>query len=247
MGRGDHDLAFEQLVPPPPLSWTAELLDTCEELYQTQIVPGDARLLGSEQLRGIPVWIFLEFLTKQRGLLVHGSNRADIDIFEPRVAGDTFAGGEVPKVYATSSGIAALFYAILDRKRLWELPCVPAMTVIYAPWVEHGHRREGFWFTVDHRALPYAPWRAGTVYVLPHGSFTADYQEVQWYSLTAVRPMARLRVMPEDFPLLHEVRGIDWFEDARRRLTGAPFRDDPLLYPAQAHRSSEGEPNSGAT
>ncbi|HEU0055076.1 MAG TPA: hypothetical protein VFQ39_17940 [Longimicrobium sp.] len=108
------------------------------------------------------------------------------------------------------------------------------MNMIHANWEEDGEPREGFWFVIDHRALPHSPWQEGTVYLLPRGPFVADHREMQWYATTAVDPLARIAVAAEDFPLLGEVRGIDWFEDARRGTVGAPFRGDPLLYPAEA-------------
>jgi hypothetical protein len=226
-----HGLVFEQLVPHPPLPYTPDLLARCEACFDRHVAPGDGRVLEPEALREIPVWVFLDYLVRHRGMLVHGSGRSDIESFEPRVTRDTFAGGEIPKIYAASSGVMAMFYAILDGERLWELPCLPARNVLYVRWTDNGEGKEGYWFTIDHRAVPYAPWRAGTMYVLPREPFTPDYQEMQWYSTTAVRPLVRISVRPEDFPLLHEVRGADWFEDARREVAGAPFRDDPVLYP----------------
>ena len=55
-----------------------------------------------------------------------------------------------------------------------------------------------------------------------------------------MRLLARIDVVPGDFPLLGEVRGIDWFEDARRGPEGAPFRGDPALYPPPASPSPKG-------
>ena len=83
-------------------------------------------------------------------------------VTRPRVTRDTFDGGEIPKIYAASSGLMAMFYAILDGERLWELPCLPGRSALCVRWTENGERKEGYWFTIDYRAIPYAPWRAGT-------------------------------------------------------------------------------------
>jgi hypothetical protein len=224
-------LALEQLVPSPEIDWKDEVLSQCADVYRSSVLPADGRHISNEDLGGLPAWVCLEYLVSRCQLLMHGSNEAELEEFTPRRAGDTFVGGEVPKVYAAASGLMAIFFAIVDRRRLWDLPCVPAINAIHATWKSGDEKRQGYWFVVDHRALPHQPWRKGTVYILPRGSFETDYKGMQWYSLQPVRPLARLEVKPEDFPLLHEIRGIDWFEDARRGILGAPFRDDPLLYP----------------
>lgn len=90
---------------------------------------------------------------------------------------------------------------------------------------------DGLWFVVDCRALPYRPWRSGTVYILPRAPFRDEHRGMQWSSPHPVRPLARIGVGPGDFPLLDQVYGLDFAEDHRRANAGIPWRGDPAVYP----------------
>ncbi|MBX3010241.1 MAG: hypothetical protein KF832_01995 [Caldilineaceae bacterium] len=90
-------------------------------------------------------------------------------------------------------------------------------------------------FSVSATALPTQPWRRGTVYLLPHHTFTAQpavavgstqVYIAQLVSLVPVQPLAKLTVTPADFPFLSQVRGHDdqrLHEYATAMQTGAPW------------------------
>ena len=93
-------------------------------------------------------------------------------------------------------------------------------------------------FSISKSALALQPWRTGTVYLLPRQTFVAQppvpfhdsqVQIAQLVSLVSVQPLAKLTVMPNDFPFLNEIRGHD---DQRLQAyatamqTGAPWPDD---------------------
>jgi hypothetical protein len=68
------------------------------------------------------------------------------------------------------------------------------------------------------QALKQQPWRPGTVYLLPAGTFELQprmrvgdvlVQPAQWASPLPVTPVAKLAVQPEDFPFLDQIRGHD--------------------------------------
>lgn len=223
-------LALDELVPPPPVQWDQSTLALCERAYARWVEPGNGGAIPREALPVAP-WIFLEYLVKHQEVLLHGASHSDFEVIEPRRASDNLKGGDQVKLHAASSGIHAAFYAIVDRQRLVEVPCIPVMHPVYATWECRGESREGFWFALDHRALPFQPWRAGCVYVLPREPFTDEYRRMQWATPGSVRPLARLEFRPEDFPLLHEVRGLECFEEARRGVEGFPWRGDPRVYP----------------
>ncbi|HEU0055077.1 MAG TPA: hypothetical protein VFQ39_17945 [Longimicrobium sp.] len=90
-------LALDQLVPPPPVAWTPDLLARCDAVFAAHVAPARGELVARAALDGVPPWIFLEYAVKRRGLLAHGSNRADIARFEPKAARDHYAGGEVAR------------------------------------------------------------------------------------------------------------------------------------------------------
>jgi hypothetical protein len=75
-----------------------------------------------------------------------------------------------------------------------------------------------YYFSVSRDALPQRPWRTGYLYFLPAecfveqspGPYAGQTARVpQLASPVAVRPFARLRVAPGDFPFLPHMRGHD--------------------------------------
>lgn len=222
----------EQLTPLPLLpddEWThhacAQLIADCGS--------GPAPVRIPDAAFTMPKWMFVEHAVRRHGFLVHGSANPDIAVFEPRVAHDNLVGGDQPRVYAASSGVLAGFYAVIDRPRLDELPVVPALINLYVPPRDDGVV-DSFLFALDWRALPWAPWRRGTVYLLPRESFTADHHDEQWYSPTPVVPRLAVAVGPENWPLLDQVRGLDVLAFLRRcnsSLAGCPWWPDPMIYP----------------
>ena len=83
---------------------------------------------------------------------------------------------------------------------------------------------------VSEAALARRPWRSGTVYLLPGGSFEAQpplavgdvaVEPAQAASPVPVRPAAKLAVDPGDFPFLAQVRGHD-DEQLRARMAADP-------------------------
>ena len=231
-------LALHELVAPPPIRWDDATLAACDAAYHRWVAPG-GNVLIPRDAAGVAPWIFLEYLVHHGGCLMHGSARDDIEVFEPRAAHDNLADGDTAKVHAASSGVTAIFYAIIDRPRLLEIPCVPAFSTVQAPREADGETRDGFWFVLDHRALPYRPWRNGTVYVLPRAPFHDEHRGMQWSSPHPVQPLARIHVGPDDFPLLEHVYGMDFAEDHRRSnagIPGFPWRGDPAVYPDPRYR-----------
>lgn len=226
---------FDQLIPLPPLPADDATLRVCEALFARYVASGAGALISNDAF-DVPKWVFLEHLVKRHGMLVHGSTNPDIAVFEPRASQDNLVGGDMPRVYAASSGVLAGFYAVVDRARLDELTVVPALNNLYVPRRgPRGDLIERFQFALDYRALPHFPWRTGTVYILSRDTFTADHDGEQWFSEQPVRPSAKVSLAPEEWPLLHQVRGVDFIAMLRRfeqGLAGMPWWGDPAIYPA---------------
>ena len=161
-----------------------------------------------------PTWQFLCHLADRHGLALHGSGDPDIHMFEPRQPHDLTAFGNQRAVYAAGDGIWAMFFAIVDRPRVASIAnaCIRIGAQGQEPGPPH------YVFSVSESALPSRPWRTGTVYVLPRDSFVQQAPmrlgDVEAHiphlaSFEPVRPLARVRVAPEDFPFLDQVRGLD--------------------------------------
>jgi hypothetical protein len=166
------------------------------------------------------------YLVSRHPVLLHGSDNGEIEEFEPRRRGfDTNPHGNIMGVYATNDGIWPIFFAILDHSvyrgmmnnGVWyetgesqevDFPaddCSPTTL---------GEARKWYWFSLNQEMLPKRPWREGTIYVLPRDTFeqlrfTSGTLVAEWASREPVRPLAKIRVQPEDFPFLDRVHGHD--------------------------------------
>ncbi|MEJ2358185.1 MAG: hypothetical protein P8Y13_08905, partial [Deinococcales bacterium] len=90
-----------------------------------------------------------------------------------------------------------------------------------------------YYFSLSHGA-PAEPWRAGVVYVLPPEGFERQLPdrigdrpvlEPHFARQTPVRPLAKVRVRPDDFPFLGRVARHD------RERVDARSAEEPFGFP----------------
>jgi AraC-like DNA-binding protein len=229
------EAAFDQLVPLPALTWGERTVTTCEQLYHRYVRPATGEWIPDSVFCDLPKWVFLEYLVKRCDVLAQGVNYPDSTHLKPMLASRSILGWDRLRVYAYSSGLAAMFFAILDRERLQALDATPITTTLYIPYEDAaGQACEGFHYGVDYRALPHAPWRRGTIYLVPKAAFAPDYQQIVWFSAQPVRPLAQLNIIPWEWPLLDQVRGTDmraniqWHNNGE---PGYPWLGNPNIYP----------------
>jgi hypothetical protein len=179
-------------------------------------------------------WQFLCGLADCREIAFHGTGDPNIESFEPREPIDFAPFGHQKAVFATSDPIWAMFYAIVDRDR-YELTlnngCILLMDAEGRPGPPH------YYFSITRSELHRRPWRTGYVYFLtaesfveqPAGPYAGNVARVpQLASPVAVTPFARLRVAPNDFPFLAQIRGHEddrLAEYARAVMAAAPWPD----------------------
>ena len=159
-----------------------------------------------------PAWTYLTWLGEAKGLMLHGSAHPAIDVFTPCSPNDRSpdAFSKQRAVFATTDGIWAIFYAILARGG------APFSFLNAALQFGDGDGRWSpmhYYFSLSHGA-PAEPWRPGVVYVLPAEGFEQQppdrigdrpVLEPHFARRTPVRPLAKVRVRPEDFPFLDRV------------------------------------------
>lgn len=179
-------------------------------------------------------WQFLCHIADHRDIALHGSGEPKIELFEPRQSNDLNDFGNQKAVYAAADGLWAMFFAIVDRERVASISnaCVRLADeagAIHGPY---------YVFSVSQSALADRPWRAGWVYLLPRRAFStqppipfgsSQVHVAQLASYAPVEPLAKLMIMPEDFPFLGQVRGHDdqrLQEYATAMQTAAPWPDD---------------------
>lgn len=187
-----------------------EVLPQLEALYACQITGGGGN--GLEEPLPVPKWQFLCWLADHKNVLLHGSGDPNITEFEPRQSNDLAEFGNRKAVYAAGDGIWPMFFAIVDRVR-YRMTIVNAAIRLETP--DGTISDPYYYFALTDSVFVQKPWREGFVYVLPKTGFEEQPGDVigdvrvhthHWASLRAVRPLAKLRVRPEDFPFLEQIR-----------------------------------------
>lgn len=159
----------------------------------------------------VPAHELLTHLVVERGLLLHGSNDVSIEVLEPRPAVDF--GTELHVVVACDDGIWPIFYAVVAREQV---------EAIFTACVHVGRRRS-YVFAIGADPAAPASWRHGAVYAQPRTGFRREWGQ-EWVNGSAVRPLLRVLVRPDDFPLRKSVVALspgEGFRTFRRRLRAA--------------------------
>jgi len=146
-----------------------------------------------------PLHELLSYLVAEQNLLLHGSNDATLRVLEPRPARDFDT--ELEAVVACDDSIWPIFYAVVARAARGEGVFTACLHVGRLPRL----RRFYVFATSSDPADPRS-WTRGAVYAVPRSGFRREWGR-EWVSAQAVRPLLRIEVGPEDFPLRHAVVG----------------------------------------
>jgi hypothetical protein len=190
------------------------LLDDFQRFFDASVAAADG---GAVQYSlPAPKWQFLCWLADTQAVLLHGTHLAGIAVLEPTHPDDESQFGHRRAVFASSDGIWAMFFAILDRAVAWSLvnACFSLRDA------DDGSVKDvRYYFSVNGDALVGGRgFSRGYVHVLPRRTFQREpphyengdvIESHQWASIQPVRPIGCVEVDPEDFPFLHEVRGHD--------------------------------------
>lgn len=240
-------------VPPhwltcPLPRWDETTLSLFDHLYQQHVFSGKAEWI-SQDLH-VPAWSFLTWMAQHHPVVFHGSGNPEIQVFEPRTPVD-FSADDFSKqraVFASSDAIWAIFYAVLDR----DAP-IRFLNGALQFRDEAGWGAMRYFFSINQQAFERKPWKEGTLYILPRAplrqqpSYTLqewDVLEPHWACTDEVKPLAKIRVGPQDFPFLNAVRSHDqrlvdfW---ASQDPEGFPWLDEdetPKLRPADVRNES---------
>jgi hypothetical protein len=158
---------------------------------------------------------FLSYAVRDRDLLAHGSNAHDIEEFEPRPANEP--GTVQLGVFGAADGIWAMYFATVARLTR------PGRLVLANGCAHTGsgdRLRRYYFFAISRDPDDPATWTDGTVYLLPRGPFRR-HRGQEWLSEVPVRPVAWLRIGPDDFPFRRSTVLYRWLEPigrARRRF-----------------------------
>jgi len=180
-----------------------------ENLYQ-QMVQKPTDFI--EYTTSYPKHEFLDFLSKTKGFMLHGSYIVGTHELEPRMANCISKKfGNLKAVYATQDAILPIFYAIGGTKRFPEFDATISAGFTDKTDRETGKTIRTYTFKADEETLRRKPWSEGVVNILSKDSFeqgTDDNGRLldEFISRTPITPIARLKVVPEDFPYLNDIQ-----------------------------------------
>ncbi len=233
-GEIDHEIDVQRLTELPVPEWDPLALAACTLLHDRYIMPETGNTIPEHAFCDLPRWVFLEYLIRFHDLLLIGSNEPDLPRLEPVVLSQNLHEWNQPRYFAFSNSMDALFHAVLDRHRLRELDCPVKSTLAQTVETPEGSKRWKFYYGIDYRALPHAPWCSGTIYLYRKTDFSADFQIVPDLTNRSVRPLAKITVSPWDWPLLDKVCGVNvagQTERQRETFRGYPWSDDVTIHP----------------
>ncbi|MDQ2909603.1 MAG: hypothetical protein M3R39_01045 [Actinomycetota bacterium] len=139
-----------------------------------------------------PLHELLTHLVVEHEVLLHGSNDASLEHLEPRPAHDFDT--ELLAVVACDDGIWPIFYAVVARD---------GVDGVFTGCMQLGRPprlRSFYMFAIGGDPAAPSSWTRGVVYALPRAGFRREWGH-EWVSAEPVRPVLRVPVGPEDFPL----------------------------------------------
>ena len=190
--------AAERLVLRTPLRRTLLTAPeaTLDEAAFTRLVDTIDSARGNEvgYDAAAPKHAFFRYLQQRRPVLLHGAGDGTIEQFEPRRQTD-YDNEWTNAVFATDDPIWPIFFAVVNRD--------VARSLINGCSRRYGESH--YYFSIAADPKDAATWREGWMYVLPAETFSLHPSGPEWLSPVPVRPLARLRVSPSDFPFLEDV------------------------------------------
>jgi hypothetical protein len=144
---------------------------------------------------GQPCWWFLHHLVGS-GFLLHGTNERDIAEFRTS-ANDDAHGRPVDAVFASDDAVWPMYFAVVNRP----------VARSYINWCEHVPGASRYLFSIGSDPRDDRSWCEGTIYVLPAETFEPTPDSRELVSRVPVRPRAKLRVAPDDFPFRRQTLG----------------------------------------
>lgn len=142
---------------------------------------------------------FLQYLAIEERFLFHGSNTVHIDEFTPREQ-TLFNNKVTHAVFASAQPLWSMFYAVLDRSKVvgaFRNGCLVS-------------KKETFvYYSINQDTSNNNPWTSGMMYILPRSNFKrADLNRIyfdEWISTTPIKPLYKLEIDVNDFPMLNKV------------------------------------------
>lgn len=174
----------------PKISFTKEEINDFNKIFD-EAIHRDGLI---EYTNKFPKQRFIQYISNNKNVLLHGSNNMSISAFEPRRQ-TLYNGKYIDAVFASKDGIWPLFYAVLDKQRL--------KGSIRNGCLRTSTGNKFYFFSVSKETYMNDPWTTGMIYFLPIESFEKASNGIlcfdEWISKHTVKPIARLEVDLNDF------------------------------------------------
>lgn len=178
-------------------TWTVQESEQYDQLFE-QLCQSDQPYILPEH---VDILRFLYFIQQKHQVLFHGTNQGQIETFEPRKQ-TLFNGKDTVAVFASQDPVWSMFYAVLDKQKITG-SIRNACIRIANSFVKH------YYFSINQATSNLSPWTDGYLYLLKREHFQpASRHEIafdEWVSAKEVTPLGRIKLKPEDFPLLQKV------------------------------------------
>ncbi len=145
-----------------------------------------------------PLYMFLNYVIEKKGLVVHGSNHPSINLFEPKNS-SLFNGKPIKAVFASSDGVWSLFFSVQNRKDY-----VGSIRNLCLSVTTTKGKSGYYYFSTNNDGSN--RWTDGTIYFFPKSQFKQGGIKDEWVCETELEPLAKLSVIPSDFPFIEQVR-----------------------------------------
>jgi hypothetical protein len=221
-------LPVVERLPAPSLALTPEKRVQFEKLLQTCLERADGGWIDYDLPH--PKHEFVQYVTAQDQIIFHGSNNMTIDQFQPVRKSmelyDETGRGNVQAVYGTHDGLWAMFFAVVDREK--HLGSIRNGVVYFQN--RAGEQIAVYNFSINQEQLEARPYTEGALYFLPRETFTRlkltpESYANEWASEQPVRPIAKLKIQPEEFPFLEQIDGHDDGELIRLNSMAGQIRE----------------------
>ncbi|MBS4200769.1 hypothetical protein KHA93_14120 [Bacillus sp. FJAT-49732] len=183
--------------PLPKISISKEEEHAFNHLFESSCKKADKLIAYNLD---IPKYKFLYFLSKNKRVVLHGSNNKDIHTFEPRRQ-TLFNGEMTTAIFATKDPMWPIFYAILDKSKI--------VGNIRNGSVSTNGKKYFHFYSLTKPTLINMPWTTGMIYLLPEDTFINISKGVikfnEWVSERSVLPIAKMEIEPSDFYFLNKV------------------------------------------
>lgn len=200
--------------PVPPICRRVRLMDPkisfeFNRLFNTYLLHQAKRPI--EYDLPYPKIDFINYLCDWRGLVAHGSNLPDLTLLEPvRQSTDASEFGNRQQVFASPDAIWAMWFAILDKDKFHTTRngCIGIGS--------ESKREKYYHFELERTLKDRFPFTTGTLYFFRADDFATRHRNralnlfggeiEEWGSAEPVKPIAKIRVEPQDFPYLDQVQ-----------------------------------------